>query len=139
MILLLKFFESFYGRHKSIFLYLLFGGISFFLNIALFAILNSTMNVNELVANIIAWILCVLFQFFTNRSWVFDGKVNTKVEFIKQMAEFFGGRIFTLVIEEVILAVFITWLAFNAVAVKLIAQVIVIVLNYIISKVWVFG
>lgn len=44
----------------------------------------------------------------------------------------------TLVIEEIILLVFITWLGFNSMVVKVIAQVIVIVLNYVISKFWVF-
>ena len=45
----------------------------------------------------------------------------------------------TLVIEEIILLVFITWLGFNSMVVKVIAQVIVIVLNYIISKFFVFS
>ena len=44
----------------------------------------------------------------------------------------------TLVIEEIILLVFITWLGFNSMVVKVIAQVIVIVLNYVISKFWIF-
>ena len=51
---------------------------------------------------------------------------------------FFGGRVVTLVIEEIILLVFITWLGFNSMVVKVIAQVIVIVLNYVISKFWIF-
>ena len=75
---------------------------------------------------------------FTNRTWVFDGQVDSAAGFLKQMASFFGGRLFTLVVEEAILAVFITWLGFNSMAVKLIAQVVVIVLNYIISKLIVF-
>lgn len=50
----------------------------------------------------------------------------------------FGGRLFTLIVEEAILAVFITWLGFNSMAVKLVAQVVVIVLNYVISKLIVF-
>lgn len=45
----------------------------------------------------------------------------------------------TLVIEEIILLVFITWLGFNSMIVKVIAQVIVIVLNYVISKFFVFS
>lgn len=57
---------------------------------------------------------------------------------LKQMASFFGGRLFTLIVEEAILAVFITWLGFNSMAVKLVAQVVVIVLNYVISKLIVF-
>ena len=54
------------------------------------------------------------------------------------MLSFTAGRGFTLVIEEIIILVFITWLKFASLPVKLAAQVIVIVLNYIISKVYVF-
>ena len=50
----------------------------------------------------------------------------------------FGGRLFTLAVEEVMLAVFISWLGMNSMAVKLTAQVLVIVLNYVISKLFVF-
>ena len=54
------------------------------------------------------------------------------------MIEFTGGRVITLILEEIILAVFITWLSWNSLTVKLVAQIIVIVLNYIISKLVVF-
>ena len=133
----LNILEPFYKKHKEVLLYLFFGGLAFFLNIGLFAAIAAT-GINELVNNIICWIICVLFQFFTNRTWVFDGKVDNKVDFVKQMASFFGGRVATLVVEEIILAIFITWLGLNAFAVKIAAQVVVIILNYIISKVIVF-
>ena len=58
--------------------------------------------------------------------------------FLKQIASFFGGRAFTLVVEEAILAIFITWLRFDSMIVKVSAQVIVIILNYVISKLIVF-
>ena len=96
------------------------------------------MGISELIANVFCWIACVLFQFFTNRIWVFDGRTETLLALTKQMAAFFGGRIFTLVIEEAILAVFITWLRLNSIAVKIVAQIVVIVMNYIISKKMVF-
>lgn len=131
-------FKPFYKNHKEALLYLFFGGLAFFLNLFLFILFTSLMGINELIANVISWVICVLFQFFTNRIWVFDGYVETRKEFVQQVSSFFGGRIFTLVVEEVILAIFITWLAFNSVIVKLIAQVIVIILNYIISKFYVF-
>ena len=59
-------------------------------------------------------------------------------EFFVQMINFFGGRVATLVVEEVILFVFITKLGFGSMVVKIAAQIIVIVLNYVISKLWVF-
>lgn len=134
----LSILEPFYKKHKEVLLYLFFGGVSFFLNLILFAVFCKKLNINELIANVICWIACVLFQFFTNRTWVFDGKVNNSGAFIKQLVAFFGGRIFTLIVEEIILLVFITWLGFNDMLIKLAAQVIVIVLNYIVSKVFVF-
>lgn len=119
-------------------MYLLFGGITFFLNMILYAVLTGYGNMNALIANVICWVICVLFQFFTNRTWVFDGRTETASGFWIQMASFFGGRLFTLIVEEAILAAFITWLGFPSLPVKLMAQIIVIVLNYVISKLIVF-
>lgn len=115
-------------------MYILFGGLAFILNLVLYALLAEQLHINVLITNIICWVICVLFQFFTNRTWVFDGRVDSTIQFLKQMGSFFGGRLFTLVLEEVILAVFISWLGFNGMVIKLIAQLVVIVLNYIISK-----
>ena len=134
----LRIFEPFYTAHKEVLLYLFFGGLAFFLNIGLFALFNEAMGINELISNVFCWVICVLFQFFTNRTWVFDGKTNGVREFIKQMNAFFAGRLFTLAVEEAILAIFITWLGWASMPVKLAAQFIVIVLNYVISKVLVF-
>lgn len=134
----LNIFEPFYKRNKEILLYLFFGGASFLLNVALFALLNIKFGMNELLANVICWIACVLFQFFTNRLWVFDAKTDNAKGFLAQMTAFFGGRLFTLAVEEAILLVFITWLGFNSMLIKIIAQVVVIVLNYVISKKVVF-
>ncbi len=69
---------------------------------------------------------------------MFDVQVDNAAGFIRQMSSFFGGRLFTLAVEEVILGIFITWRGFNSVVVKLAAQIVVIVLNYIISKLVVF-
>ena len=55
------------------------------------------------------------------------------------MVAFYGGRVVTLVVEEVILLVFITLLHFQSMLVKVVAQVIVIVLNYVISKLVIFN
>ena len=133
----LNIFEPIYKKHKEVLMYLLFGGLAFFLNIGLFSLINDS-GINELINNVICWVICVFFQFFTNRTWVFNGQVDNKADFIKQLTSFLGGRVVTLVIEEIILAVFITWLGMNAVAIKLTAQIIVIVLNYVISKLIVF-
>lgn len=128
-----------FKKYKQIILYLVFGGISFLINIILFAILDKHFHVMELISNIICWIVCVLFQFFTNRIWVFEGHVRRVKEFLRQMGKFFIGRLFTLFIEELLLAIFITYLKFDSIIVKLIAQIVIIIMNFIISKWWIFN
>lgn len=128
---------SLYKRYKEGILYLFFGGLAFVLNIFLFTVFIN-IKIDELIANVIAWIITVLFAYITNTIWVFSASPKSVRSFFVQVLQFFSGRIITLVIEEIILLVFITILGMNAMLVKFIAQVIVIVGNYIISKVWVY-
>lgn len=135
---ILNIFEPFYIKHKEPLLYLFFGGLTFVLSVAIYTIANVTFGINELIANLISWIIAVTFAFFTNRTWVFGGGTECEKPFVRQMFNFFGGRVVTLVIEEIILLLFITWMGLPSVAVKVFAQIVVIVLNYVISKLWVF-
>lgn len=135
---ILNIFEPFYKKHKEGLLYLFFGGLAFFLSVFLFWLFYSPLGIDELVANIIVWIIVVLFAFITNRTWVFVSKTETIMEFIKQMGAFYAGRIATLVVEEAMLYVLITRMGFNSLLIKIIAQFVVIVLNYVISKLFVF-
>ena len=134
-----KWAEPFYKKHKEVLLYLFFGGLAFIVSIVSFFLLIKYTAMNELVANVISWIITVTFAYLTNRTWVFDAATENRKELLNQIWKFFSGRIVTLVIEEAILLVFITWLGLNSMVVKIVAQVIVIVLNYVISKLFVFN
>lgn len=134
----LRIFEPFYRRHKEVLLYLLFGFLSFVVSIATFALFCQALHLNELIANVLSWIITVLFAFLTNRVWVFGAKTGSAAAFLRQMFAFFEGRLLTLGIEELILFLFITWLRLNSIAVKVVAQIVVILLNYIISKRFIF-
>ena len=134
---LLRVFEPFYKKHKEVLLYLLFGGLTTVVSIVVFALFFG-LGLNELIANVISWILAVLFAYVTNRTWVFADKADTRAGILREIAAFFGGRLATLLVEEAILAVFITWLRLPALPVKIAAQIVVIVLNYFISKLFIF-
>lgn len=138
MLPILRIFYPFYESYREALLYLFFGGITLFLNLGIFIGIDHFTDINELINNIICWIICVAFQFITNRTWVFDGKVSGGRHILRQMVIFFGGRIFTFMLEEAIIVIFITWLGFNSFVVKFSAQIIVIILNYVISKTIVF-
>lgn len=134
----LNVFESFYKKQKEILLYLFFGGVTFVISIASFVFFNSVCSVNELIANIISWVLAVACAYITNRIWVFNSNADSGQRLLKEIIDFVSGRVITLLIEEAILLVFVTWLTFDSTIIKVIAQVVVIILNYIISKLFVF-
>lgn len=123
---------------KELVLYTFFGNMTFVISIGSYAIFNVIFGINELIANALAWVFAVLFSYVTNKKWVFKAATHTKTAFLVQMFAFFSGRFITLVIEEAIILIFITLLAYPSMWVKLAAQVVVVVLNYVISKLFVF-
>ena len=129
--------RPFYVKYKEPLLYLFFGGLTTLISIFVFWLFNSPLGLNELVANLISWLLAVLFAFLTNKTWVFQSGGQEK-GFLSLMLSFYAGRLVTLGVEELLLLVFITWLGFNSMAVKIAAQIVFIVLNYVISKLLVF-
>lgn len=134
----LRVMEPFYKKYKEGLLYVFFGGLTFLVSVISYGLLTEILQIHELVSNVISWIIAVSFAFFTNRIWVFSSPTNGKKDFLQQMVTFFEGRLLTLGVEEIILWVFITMCGFPGMLIKIVAQIIVIVLNYIISKWWVF-
>lgn len=134
----LRIFKPLYQKHKEVLLYLFFGGLAVFLNLALFVLFTKHFGWGALFANVVDWVICVLFQFITNKTWVFDAETDSAKGYWAQLAGFFSGRLLTLGVEELMLFVFIDRLHWNSLLVKLIAQIVVIVSNYVISKFFVF-
>lgn len=134
----IKIFEPFYLKHKEGLLYLFFGGLTFFVSIVTYGLFNVVCNLNELVANILSWFIAVYFAYMTNRNYVFRVKHSDIKRHFRQIGDFFSARVLTLLLEEVILFVFITKLGFSSMPVKIAAQFVVIVTNYILSKLYIF-
>lgn len=129
---------KFYKKHKEMLLYLLFGGLSFIVSIATYYLFSEVVCMSELIANVLSWVFAVSFAFVTNYIWVFEKTTTGLKSFLSQVWKFFMGRVFTLVVEEVILVLFVTIMELPNMPVKVVAQIIVIVLNYVISKLFVF-
>ena len=130
--------QSFFYRFREPLLYLFFGGISFLLNIVLYWIFAHLLYINPLIANIISWILCVAFAYITNRAWVFSNKAIGVKGIVRETMSFVAGRLATLGMEELILYLGIMVLGINDIAVKISAQILVVICNYVISKWFVF-
>ena len=127
--------KDFLMKNKQVISYLFFGAITTLVSILSFAVLEY-IGLDELVANIFSWILSVFVAFITNTLWVFEDTL--KMEFWPKFFKFYTARISTLLIEELLLLVFVKFLLLNSLAVKIVAQVVVVVLNYVISKYFVF-
>ena len=126
-------------NRKTIALYLIFGGLTTLVSIGIYWLLTEVLWVGVLLANVISWIGAVTFAYVTNSIWVFAQRPRDWRELISQAARFFSARLITLGIEEVMLFVFISLLALPNMPVKLGAQAMVIVLNYLISRLFVFS
>lgn len=122
--------------HNEIISYLIFGILTTLVNILLFELCCHSMP--YLIANVIAWFFSVLFAFVTNKKFVFRSHTNRISQYWLEAIKFFASRIVTLIIESLLLFGFIQLMHWNETIVKLLAQVIVIVLNYVLSKLIVF-
>lgn len=126
-----------FKKYQSMIAYIFFGGITTLVNIGVFAVLDK-MNWNYQLANIIAWFLSVLVAYLTNKVWVFSSHYTTFKAFIIEFVEFYFFRALTLIIDVIIMYIGISMLGWNAILVKVIDNVIVIIVNYVFSKWYIF-
>lgn len=140
----LNIFEGFYKKNKSVLLYLFFGVLTTvvsFVAAGVAKVLLEGVGLGReyvsVISTVFSWICAVTFAFVTNRVWVFGSTAKGR-EIIKEGVSFYSGRVFTLVVETLMMWIGNGLLKFNYWAVKIIANVVVLILNYIISKVFVF-
>ena len=125
-------------KYKSVVLYLIFGVATTLVNIIAFWFLFNMLAMETVPSNVTAWIISCLFAYVTNRIWVFESKVRESSGIIKEVVSFFSCRLGTLLVETVFMYIFIDVLGFNALIIKFIANVIVVILNYVASKLIIF-
>lgn len=126
--------NSIYKKYEEVINYLIFGVLTTVVSIVSYFVFAKLFNINYLVSNIISFILSVLFAFVTNKLYVFKSK--NKV--MKELVSFFSSRIFTFFIDMIMMYILVSVLKFDDMISKLITQFVVIVLNYVLSKLFVF-
>lgn len=131
----LKRIAEVYKGHVIGIRYLFFGGMATLINIATFKICEVIWNLSTTNSNVIAWLNTVIFAYITNKWFIFDSKTkNIIIEFIR----FMSSRLLTLLIETIMLNVTIDYLCFNSTIMKVLSNILVIILNYVFSKIFVF-
>ncbi|KPU45260.1 hypothetical protein OXPF_11520 [Oxobacter pfennigii] len=125
------------ARHIwKIFKYLILGVITTIINFCVFS-LCLIIGMHYMVSNFTAFVISVLFAYFTNKKWIFSDS-NTEKLYFPESIKFIGARIFTLVLESIILYIFIKKMSLNEYGVKVAANIMVVIINYILSEFIVF-
>ena len=123
-------------KYQEIISYLVFGVLTTLVNLVIFYVLDRLMN--YLVANVIAWIGAVIFAYVVNKLFVFESDRRDPRGLLFEISTFFAARLFSLGLEEGILFLFVTQMGYSDRIVKLIAQIIVVIFNYVASKLVIF-
>lgn len=125
-------------KYKTPLLYLIFGGLTTLVNIFTYALCYEVLEIQNVPAATIAWFISVLFAFITNKIWVFESKAFTLSVLLKECFLFLVCRILSGLLDVAIMYVTVDLMGWNAILWKIIANVIVVILNYAASKILIF-
>lgn len=134
---------------REMFDYIVFGVLATLVSLVTFWLFNRILGEKfQLINNVISWIITVAFAFITNKFFVFHSQSTEKSTFIKEAVSFASARLFSLGVEEAGLA--IAQFGFHAdeklyfnlirgtMIAKIIMQIIVVIMNYVLSKLFIF-
>lgn len=115
--------------------YLIFGVLTTLVNIISFYIFNNLLNIDYLIANIISWFLSIIFAYITNKNYVFK---NHKENNFKTFILFISSRLTTLLLDMLFMILLIEKIQISEINSKIIVQIMVVIINYLLSKLIVF-
>lgn len=147
--------KTLYHKYEEVLLYLVFGVLTTIISIVLYALLifvfdsiaevtgNSglTLQNNGLINSacvVFKNIIAILFAYVTNRKFVFKSKVSGAKAVALECLSFFAARITTLIFEVIFMFVTVNVLRQPELIMNVIAQFVIVVLNYVFSKLWIF-
>jgi putative flippase GtrA len=125
-------------KYKDVIPYAVFGVLTTLVNIGSYWVMAHPIGMPVMISTVIAWILSVLFAYLTNRKWVFHSEASNTKAIIHEMIMFFSARLTTGVIDWGSMFVFVDLFRMNDVVIKTLANVVVIILNYVASKFLIF-
>lgn len=125
-------------KYKNIILYVAFGFLATIVNLASYYLCYNIIQIQNVTSTIVAWFLGVVFAFVTNKLWVFDSKKLDTDTMKHEISLFLGARIGTGLLDVVIMYLTVDVMNWNSNIWKLVSNVIVIILNYVASKLLIF-
>ena len=125
-------------KYKEVIMYLIFGVLTTIINIVTYYLFSNILNINYLVSNALAWILSVIFAYITNKIYVFESNTNKAMDVLKEIISFVGFRIVSGLIDMGFMYITVSILLLNDTIMKILSNVVVVILNYVFSKLFIF-
>lgn len=125
-------------KNKEIIMYLIFGVLTTIVNILTYTISTRLFHIDVYSSNVIAWLLSVLFAYLTNRKYVFNSNAKTFKEISKEVFSFYICRVATFLIDMLMMYLMVDMMKIDDLISKIVVNVVVIILNYIFSKLIIF-
>lgn len=126
-------------KYKEMVLYLVFGGLTTLTNIIVYTVCTRWLGFGTLLANALALTVSILFAYITNKLFVFESKTDTVKEAFREFFSFIACRLGTGALDMIFMFVSVDILKFYDVVMKILSNIIVIVLNYVFSKLVIFA
>lgn len=130
--------KDIYKKYEDIILYIFFGGLTTVVNILSYFITYNLLKIPNVPSTIIAWVLSVIFAFIVNKKYVFKSLDWSKKIILSEGWKFTSCRIGSGILEVIIMYIFVDLLKFNGLLFKILTNILVIILNYIASKLLIF-
>ena len=127
-----------YNKYREIIDYIIFGGLTTMVNIVAFFIFDTLLGWPYLIANAIAIVVSILFAYVTNKLFVFKTRDMTASENIVEFLKFIGFRLVSGLADMAAMWMLVDLISIDTNIAKLLTQFIVVVLNYVFSKLFIF-
>ena len=125
-------------KYKSLISYGIFGVLTTVVNIMAYNLCYYKFEISNTFSNVIAWIQAVSFAYFTNKIWVFESKSWRWRIIKKEIAAFVSCRLATGILDLIIMYVCVDIMGMQAMIMKFASNVLVVILNYVFSKLIIF-
>lgn len=134
----MKKIKEYWGRYRELILYALFGAVTTAVNYAVYLPCYNLLHLSGAVSNVVSWAFSVIVAFLLNKQYVFCSRDWSPEVSVPELVKFVGCRLASGVMETVILLITVDFLRWNGNLWKLITSILVILINYVGSRLLVF-
>jgi putative flippase GtrA len=133
-----------YKKYEEIVHYLIFGFLAFVFYLVVYGLAAQLIGADNdhpflvSVATVIAWVLTVIFAYWTNHTFVFKSKVAGVGGLLRELLKFFGARVVTLLLDLLLTFIMIHYMEVDHMICKVVVEMAVTVCNYLFSKILIF-